>query len=110
MSRKSLYPGASLIRIYTTRDEDNILYDPTELLADIVDSGSQIQAQLVTKDFTKLSSGRYRLHYNLPLDAKVGVWHIHLTATYTKTTPVLVSAHTYSFSVAQKPTIGEKKR
>ena len=101
-----LYPGSSLTRLYIVKDERGELYDPTNLSGTIVDSGGCLRGSLSYKDFAYVSTGKYRLHWNLPDDAKKGVWYLHLTAEYDLLTPALVTKKTFNFTVDLPPKDG----
>ncbi|MDR0470730.1 MAG: hypothetical protein LBH79_03245 [Nitrososphaerota archaeon] len=105
-NKPHLYPGSSLTRLYTVKDEYGELYDPTSLSGIITDSGGALQGTLVYKDFSYVSTGKYRLHWNLPPDAKKGVWHIYLTAVYDLPTPPLITKKTFNFTVELAPKDG----
>jgi hypothetical protein len=104
--KKVFYAGSSLTRFYSIKDENGELYDPTSLSGTIIDSGGALQGTLVYKDFSYVSTGRYRLHWNLPLDVKKGVWHLYLTAVYDLSNPPLVTKKTFNFTVDLPPKDG----
>jgi len=102
-NKPHLYPGSSLTRTYSIKDEKGELYDPTNLSGTITDSGGALQGTLAYKDFAYVSVGKYRLHWNLPADARKGVWCIYLTAEYDLPTPPLVTKKTFNFTVDLPP-------
>jgi uncharacterized protein YfaS (alpha-2-macroglobulin family) len=102
-NKPHLYPGSSLTRLYFVKDEKGELYDPTDLSGTVSDSSGSPKGTLVFSDFSRQSTGRYYLHWNLPEDAKKGVWHLHLTARYEVPTPALVTSKTFNFTVELPP-------
>jgi len=105
-NKPHLYPGSSLTRLYSIKDEKGELYDPTRLSGTITDSGGTLQGTLSTQDFSYVSVGKYRLHWNLPSDAKKGVWCIYLTAEYDLSIPALITKKLFNFTVDLAPKDG----
>ncbi len=98
-----LFPGNTLIRTYTFKDENETLYDPTTITVTIIDSSDVVIETLQLADLTRVSVGVYKLMYNLSSTATKGLWEIIVNAAYTVTNPNLNKTKIFSFEVQEAP-------
>jgi len=101
MTNPPLYPGNSLIRVYTFKDADGAIYDPTAITITVTDAEGKVVIVKNITDLTRIDVGVYKFQWNLPTEANMGVWHIIVHATYIVSD--LDSTCIFDFSVGMLP-------
>jgi hypothetical protein len=70
---------------FATNDGTGVLVptDPDAIVMKIYDSGGVLKSTLAKSDLTKMATGQFRMNYNVPSPAAVGLWTILVQANIT---------------------------
>ncbi len=85
---ESLNPGGTVAKIFTFKDQNGSLFDPTTVSVIIIDPNGGTVATQSLSNLTKKSVGMYQFLYNLAGDAPTGLWMIQVTGTLSNFTQV----------------------
>jgi uncharacterized repeat protein (TIGR02543 family) len=99
-----LYGGNSLIRVYRFLNANNTPFNPTDITIEIFDCAGKKHASINSTQLIYVDLGVYHFHWNLPNDARRGVWRIYITASNTLSKPTLSKTSDFTFNVEEKPT------
>lgn len=79
---KPLYPGTTLARRFTFKDENRQVYDPSTVTVKVKTPAGSVVTTQTLSDLSKESTGVYVFRYNLEDEAPSGQWKIEVSATY----------------------------
>lgn len=97
---KPLYPGNTVNRTYTFKDENQALYDPTTINVTFKSPSGEVKGMLTLEQLIRDSLGVFRVRWNLPADAEAGTWQITVDATYAPTN--LSDTRKFTFKVSAR--------
>jgi len=79
--------GDTLGRVFSFATDDGtgvlVPADPDTIAVKIYDSEGVLKSTLAKSDLTKMETGKFRMNYNVPSDAAVGLWKIIVQANIT---------------------------
>jgi len=100
---EEILKGDTLGRVWTFATDDGtgveVPADPDTITIKIYDSAGVLKATLTKTDLTKMETGKFKMNYNVPADAALGMWKILVQANITA--GGLQNTERFSFIVIQ---------
>jgi uncharacterized protein YfaS (alpha-2-macroglobulin family) len=101
MSLQEILKGDTLGKVWSFYVDDGTgaqtATDPDTISIKIYDSAGALKTTLAKSDLTRMETGKYKMIYNVPSDAALGLWKILVQANVTA--GGLQNTERFSFSV-----------
>lgn len=97
MTDEKNYAGDTIERQLTFTDDAGALFNPTTIMVVFRDPSGAMIATLGIGDLTYITTGTYKMLWNIPSPCATGIWKMEVTATYAPTN--LVNKEIFTFVV-----------